>query len=74
MVRERKDIYNNDYSLSHFMETLKSLSNVKSSDHLVLEIFSFFFFLWQEEIPTILIYHQATTIQKEKKRDRCIRF
>lgn len=36
VVRERKSIYNNDFSLSHFMETPKSLSNVKSNDHLVV--------------------------------------
>ena len=33
MVRERKATYNNDFSLSHFMETLKLLSNVRSTNY-----------------------------------------
>lgn len=35
MVTEKKATYNNDFSLSHFMETYKSLSNIKSTDYLV---------------------------------------
>lgn len=34
MVKERKGTCNNDFSLSHFMEAYKSLSNIKPTSYL----------------------------------------